>query len=133
MLLQAIAALNKALGADPTSLEVLLSLGVSHTNELDAGKPGLLVTVVVTVAEACQRMGSLCAASRTLRFGVCLGKGFTVLIKLVFWYICIPITSSLQYLASATARTCMSGPQSCGSRVHTRRVLHCAFGHLARA
>lgn len=36
--LQAIAALNKALGADPTNLEVLLSLGVSHTNELDAGK-----------------------------------------------------------------------------------------------
>lgn len=62
MLLQAIAALNKALGADPTSLEVLLSLGVSHTNELDAGKPGLLVTVVVTIAEACQRMRSLCAS-----------------------------------------------------------------------
>jgi hypothetical protein len=39
MLCQAIAALNKALGADPTSLEVLLSLGVSHTNELDAGEP----------------------------------------------------------------------------------------------
>lgn len=36
--LQAIAALNKALGADPANLEVLLSLGVSHTNELDAGK-----------------------------------------------------------------------------------------------
>lgn len=36
--LQAIAALNKALTADPNSLEVLLSLGVSHTNELDAGK-----------------------------------------------------------------------------------------------
>lgn len=39
---QAIAALNKALGADPTSLEVLLSLGVSHTNELDAGGCTLL-------------------------------------------------------------------------------------------
>lgn len=36
--LQAIAALNKALEADPNSLEVLLSLGVSHTNELDAGE-----------------------------------------------------------------------------------------------
>jgi hypothetical protein len=49
-LLQAIAALNKAVDADPTNLEVLLSLGVSHTNELDAGKHtrqiGLLVASV---------------------------------------------------------------------------------------
>jgi peroxin-5 len=35
--LQAIAALDKALQANPESLEVLLALGVSHTNELDAG------------------------------------------------------------------------------------------------
>jgi hypothetical protein len=34
---QAIAALDKALQANPESLEVLLALGVSHTNELDAG------------------------------------------------------------------------------------------------
>jgi peroxin-5 len=32
---QAIAAMNRALAADPDNLEVLLSLGVSHTNELD--------------------------------------------------------------------------------------------------
>lgn len=33
--IQAIAAMNKALACDPTNLEVLLSLGVSHTNEFD--------------------------------------------------------------------------------------------------
>jgi peroxin-5 len=32
---RAIAAMTKANEADPTNLEVLLSLGVSHTNELD--------------------------------------------------------------------------------------------------
>jgi peroxin-5 len=32
---QAIAAMDRALEADPSNLEVLLSLGVSHTNELD--------------------------------------------------------------------------------------------------
>lgn len=32
---QAIAAMLRALQADPENLEVLLSLGVSHTNELD--------------------------------------------------------------------------------------------------
>ncbi len=36
--LQAIAALNKALAADPRNAEVLLSLGVSYTNELDQGR-----------------------------------------------------------------------------------------------
>lgn len=36
--LQAIAALNKALAADPHNVEVLLSLGVSYTNELDQGR-----------------------------------------------------------------------------------------------
>jgi peroxin-5 len=35
---QAIAALNKALAADPHNVEVLLSLGVSYTNELDQGR-----------------------------------------------------------------------------------------------
>lgn len=34
---QAIAALGKALAANPQSMDVLLALGVSHTNELDAG------------------------------------------------------------------------------------------------
>lgn len=43
-MLQAIAALNKALAADPNSLEVLLSLGVSHTNELDASKCDLTLS-----------------------------------------------------------------------------------------
>lgn len=33
--IQAIAAMNRALACDPTNLEVLLSLGVSHTNEFD--------------------------------------------------------------------------------------------------
>ena len=36
--LQAIAALGKALQADPGNPEVLLSLGVSHTNELDQSR-----------------------------------------------------------------------------------------------
>ena len=36
--MQAIAALNKALAADPRNAEVLLSLGVSYTNELDQGR-----------------------------------------------------------------------------------------------
>lgn len=36
--MQAIAALNKALAADPHNAEVLLSLGVSYTNELDQGR-----------------------------------------------------------------------------------------------
>ncbi|PSC73938.1 Peroxisome biogenesis 5 [Micractinium conductrix] len=35
---QAIAAMNRALGADPSDLDVLLSLGVSHTNELEQGE-----------------------------------------------------------------------------------------------
>jgi peroxin-5 len=35
---QAIAAMNRALAADPSNLDVLLSLGVSHTNELEAGE-----------------------------------------------------------------------------------------------
>ncbi|KAL4445746.1 hypothetical protein ABPG77_008945 [Micractinium sp. CCAP 211/92] len=35
---QAIAAMNRALAADPSSLDVLLSLGVSHTNELEQGE-----------------------------------------------------------------------------------------------
>ena len=35
---QAIAALNRALAAEPTNAEVLLSLGVSYTNELDQGR-----------------------------------------------------------------------------------------------
>ncbi|GAX85689.1 hypothetical protein CEUSTIGMA_g13104.t1 [Chlamydomonas eustigma] len=35
---QAIAAMVKALNADPQGLDVLLSLGVSHTNELDTGE-----------------------------------------------------------------------------------------------
>ena len=35
---QAIAAMNTALAADPANLDVLLSLGVSHTNELEAGE-----------------------------------------------------------------------------------------------
>lgn len=30
--------MGKALKADPTNLDVLLSLGVSHTNELDQGE-----------------------------------------------------------------------------------------------
>lgn len=34
---QAIAALQRAMKADPQNLEVLLALGISHTNELDAG------------------------------------------------------------------------------------------------
>ena len=37
-MLQAIAALGKALQADPGNPEVLLSLGVSHTNELDQSR-----------------------------------------------------------------------------------------------
>jgi peroxin-5 len=37
-LLQAIAAMARALRADPSNLDVLLSLGVSHTNELDMGE-----------------------------------------------------------------------------------------------
>ena len=36
--LQAIAALNKAMATDPNNAEVLLSLGVSYTNELDQGR-----------------------------------------------------------------------------------------------
>ncbi|EFN57424.1 hypothetical protein CHLNCDRAFT_21245 [Chlorella variabilis] len=35
---QAIAAMNRALAADPSNLDVLLSLGVSHTNELEQGE-----------------------------------------------------------------------------------------------
>lgn len=35
---QAIAALHRALGADPRNAEVLLSLGVSYTNELDQAR-----------------------------------------------------------------------------------------------
>ena len=35
---QAIAALSKAMAADPNNAEVLLSLGVSYTNELDQGR-----------------------------------------------------------------------------------------------
>lgn len=36
--MEAIAALNKALAADVRNAEVLLSLGVSYTNELDQGR-----------------------------------------------------------------------------------------------
>lgn len=36
--LQAIAAMGRALAADPVNLDVLLALGVSHTNELDSGE-----------------------------------------------------------------------------------------------
>ncbi|KAL6770309.1 PEX5 [Auxenochlorella protothecoides x Auxenochlorella symbiontica] len=35
---QAIAAMNRALAIDPSNLETLLSLGVSHTNELDSSE-----------------------------------------------------------------------------------------------
>ena len=35
---QAIAALNRAMATDPNNAEVLLSLGVSYTNELDQGR-----------------------------------------------------------------------------------------------
>ena len=35
---QAIAALHRALAADPRNSEVLLSLGVSYTNELDQAR-----------------------------------------------------------------------------------------------
>eukprot|EP00887_Chlorella_sp_A99_P004578 scaffold4.g4578.t1 len=37
---QAIAAMNRALAADPSNLDVLLSLGVSHTNELEQARRG---------------------------------------------------------------------------------------------
>ncbi|KAF5835987.1 hypothetical protein DUNSADRAFT_6603 [Dunaliella salina] len=35
--LQAIAAMLRALAADPQNMDVLMALGVSHTNELDTG------------------------------------------------------------------------------------------------
>jgi peroxin-5 len=39
LLLQAIAAMLRALNADPKDMDVLLALGVSHVNELDQGQP----------------------------------------------------------------------------------------------
>jgi hypothetical protein len=35
--MQAIAAMLRALAADPANMDVLMALGVSHTNELDTG------------------------------------------------------------------------------------------------
>ena len=66
--LQAIAALNKAMAADPNNAEVLLSLGVSYTNELDQGRALNFLTAWLSRQPAFTKVCPLCLSS-----GLCFG------------------------------------------------------------
>ena len=64
---QAIAALNKAMAADPNNAEVLLSLGVSYTNELDQGRALNFLTAWLSrqpaFTKVCSTVPPICLSS----------------------------------------------------------------------